>query len=295
MTIAISLKVGDGVVLGADSASSIVSDRGVENVYFNGEKIFNLRKGLPIGAATYGLGGIALRSITSLARDLRERFTSSDHEWHLNVATYSMEEVAQHLRTFFYEEHYVPTVHDTIVRLQEERARLAKDNDEPEPAALIYPGMGFIIAGFSANRPKPEVWEVQIDAAGNCGAPELIWNEESAGVVTYRGQPAALDRLLYGYTGWTLAKMIDLGVSEREAVDFLVDFAPLAHAAMPIQDAIDLVDFLANTTCGFMRFMPGHPTVAGPIDLAAITKHEQFKWVRRKHYYPIDRNPPLHS
>jgi hypothetical protein len=295
MTIAISLKVGDGVVLGADSASSIVSDRGVENVYFNGEKIFNLRKGLPIGAATYGLGGIALRSITSLARDLRERFTNVDHEWHLNAATYTMEEVALRLRTFFYEEHYVPAVRDMIAQLQEERARLAKDNGEPEPDAPIYPGMGFIIAGFSANRPKPEVWEVQIDTAGNCRVPGLVWNEESAGVVTYRGQPEALNRLLFGYADKTVRKMIDLGVPEQEAVDFLVDFARLAHPAMPIQDAIDLVDFLANTTCGYMRFMPGHPTVAGPIDLAAITKHEQFKWVRRKHYYPIDRNPPLHS
>lgn len=63
MTIAICLKVGDGVVLGADSASTLMSGGGVLNVYFNAEKVINLRKGFPIGALTYGLGGLSGRSI----------------------------------------------------------------------------------------------------------------------------------------------------------------------------------------------------------------------------------------
>ncbi|HET8623393.1 MAG TPA: hypothetical protein VFM14_07510 [Gemmatimonadales bacterium] len=39
MTIAIMLKVGDGLVLGADSASTMVAEQGeVYNVYFNASR-----------------------------------------------------------------------------------------------------------------------------------------------------------------------------------------------------------------------------------------------------------------
>src|SRR4051812_22457270 len=63
MTIAIALKVGDGVVLGADSASALVTMNGyAENVYFSGEKVLNLVPGLPVGLLTYGLGGLENRS-----------------------------------------------------------------------------------------------------------------------------------------------------------------------------------------------------------------------------------------
>lgn len=107
MTIAIALKVGDGVVLGADSASSLMTTGGIANVYFNAEKVCNLRKGLPIGMITYGLGGLAGRSITSLSKDLRSRFTDPAHAWHLDPGTYTMQLVAERVRQFFYDELYV--------------------------------------------------------------------------------------------------------------------------------------------------------------------------------------------
>lgn len=56
--------------------------------------------------------------------------------------------------------------------------------------------------------------------------------------------------------------------------------------------AILLVDYLVEETCGFVRFAPGPATVAKSIDTAAITKHEGFRWVHRKHYYPKELNLP---
>ncbi len=75
-----------------------------------------------------------------------------------------------------------------------------------------------------------------------------------------------------------------LGVLRQQAT------APLIQPAMPIQDAIDLARFLVDTSITFARFMPGAPTVGGPVELAAITKHEGFKWVSRKHYWNIEYN-----
>lgn len=62
---------------------------------------------------------------------------------------------------------------------------------------------------------------------------------------------------------------------------------------MPIQDAIDLAEFLVHAAIMYSRFSPGAQIVGGPIEIAAITKHEGFKWIRRKHYYDqrLNREP----
>jgi hypothetical protein len=59
-----------------------------------------------------------------------------------------------------------------------------------------------------------------------------------------------------------------------------------------------------------VRFLPGADTVGGDTDIAVVTKHEGFKWVRRKHFfnatlnpaevsygarYPIEKGKPGHS
>ena len=62
---------------------------------------------------------------------------------------------------------------------------------------------------------------------------------------------------------------------------------------MPIQDAIDLVEYLSDVTARYFRFAPGEPVVAHPIDIATITRYEGFKWVKRKHYFTPELNPPL--
>lgn len=61
--------------------------------------------------------------------------------------------------------------------------------------------------------------------------------------------------------------------------------------AMPIQDVIDLAEFLASTSAQFSRFVSGPKSVGGPIEIAAITKHERFRWIRRKYYYSRKINP----
>ncbi|MFL5540780.1 MAG: hypothetical protein ACJ8J0_17440, partial [Longimicrobiaceae bacterium] len=53
----------------------------------------------------------------------------------------------------------------------------------------------------------------------------------------------------------------------------------------PIQDAIDLVRYLAEVVAGYVRFAPGALTVAPPIDVAVITVHDGFQWVARKQWF----------
>ncbi len=68
MTIAVTIKVRDGIVLAADSATTLVGASGaVSNIYNHAHKIANLKKGSPIGFMTWGLGSMGPSSIVSLA------------------------------------------------------------------------------------------------------------------------------------------------------------------------------------------------------------------------------------
>src|ERR1039458_7916479 len=94
MSIAVLIGVHDGVVLAADSASTlsfpvppgVVLPPGqqgvVGNVYDNANKIFNLVKGQPIGCITFGSGNIGNASIGTLIKDLRKKLTDTRSEEH---------------------------------------------------------------------------------------------------------------------------------------------------------------------------------------------------------------------
>jgi hypothetical protein len=66
---------------------------------------------------------------------------------------------------------------------------------------------------------------------------------------------------------------------------------PLITEGMPLQDAIELAEFLVDTTIKYQRFSFDEKMVGGPIEIAAISKYEGFKWIKRKHYYSQELNP----
>ncbi|NUO62127.1 MAG: hypothetical protein HOQ30_09330 [Gemmatimonadaceae bacterium] len=280
MTIAIALKVGDGIVLGADSASTLAGPGGVMNVYFNAEKVFNLVKGWPIGAVTYGLGGLDGRSIASLAKDLRKEMQPAGNAA-LDKASYTIEEVAGRVRKFFYEERY-------------QRQMPLRFRDATGTEHAQFPPMGFLIAGFSAGQAHPEVWQVEISEDGSCPPPQQLLDRSTSGAV-WRGQPEALNRVMRGWSSQVHHGLVNSGISAGDVERFLgaLPVEPLIAPAMPLHDAIDLVHYMVDLTVGFVRFIPGPPSVHGPTDSAAITLHEGFRWVRRKHCYSAELNPPV--
>jgi hypothetical protein len=283
MTIAVSLKVNDGLVLAADSASTIMGVNGIENVYNNANKVFNLRKGLPIGLITWGLGGLGGLSISTLAKDLRLRLMGADPdyaEWHLDPANYTIEEVAGRVREFFYEEHYEP------VASAYQKQKKKKDRD--------FTPLGLIVAGYSAGSTHGEEHLFQFTAQG-CDGPTLLNEPEVPGIFA-GGQPEIVYRVMDGFSPALGNVLVDFGLDPKDVPDALAHIAgemgsPLINPAMPFQDAIELAEWLVGLAIGYSRFMPGAPTVGGPIETAAISKHEGFKWVRHKHYFDARLNP----
>jgi hypothetical protein len=268
MTIIVSVKINDGIIMAADSALTFANGQ----IYHHANKIVNLRKGLPIGVMSTGDGGIGNASMETLFKDLRKRFTGGDPEfqdWELDPNNYTLQAVADLLRTFLFEEKVqgggIPT--NSVIR----------------------------ICGYSAKRPLAETWEVQL-AGDQCAEPSLIQGEDVFGL-RWNGEMEAMDRLLFGLGSGFINAAVELGHEEalaRQAHSQLLPklMVQLSLNAMPIQDAIDLARFMVETTIGFLKFSLGRAkTVGGTVEIAAITKHEGFKWVQRKHFFSAALNP----
>lgn len=232
--------------------------------------------------AVYGLGGMGGRSITSLAKDLRARFGGVDAAWAIDREAYTMQWVAERVREFFFVNYY-------------QREYPKKGKDPNGNAVDKWDQMGFFVAGFAAKADHPEIWAVEVDSSGMCPSPTLVFGQATSGTAVWAGAPEALNRLFRGWSSQVYSGLAGSGIPGPEVEKFLTSLPmePLIQSAMPLQDAIDLVRYMVDVTVGFVKFIPGPPTVAEPTDVASITKHEGFRWVRRKHYYSTELNPPL--
>ena len=268
MTVIVSVKINDGVVLAADSAGSMGSGQ----VYAHANKIANLCVGLPVGAMSSGSGGIGNESVETLLKDLRRRFAGLDParaDWRLDPEAYTMAEVAGRLRQFLFEEKAAACPDETSIQLR--------------------------VCGYSAGRPLAEVWEVNLTRDA-CPPPRRVMDEGGFGVL-WDGQYEALNRLILGLGYDIGAALVRHGIPPQDAPGLQAKlvgdlYATLAVPAMPIQDAIDLARFLVETTIGFVRFAVFLPKSAGrAVQVAAITKRGGFRWVQRKGFYPIGAGP----
>jgi hypothetical protein len=277
MTIVVTVKVTDGIVLAADSAATffipLPGGGTVTKIYNHANKIFNLRKVWSIGAMAYGAGAIGASSVETLSKDLRNRFSDPNNkDYYLNKDTYTIEEVAIKARRFLFEECYLRAFANP-------------------PAGF---GMGYRVCGYSANASLSEAWEFIISGP-NCDAPYKVQGVDEFGL-RWAGENEALDRLHFGTTVGLKQWLVDKGFVQPNGADaafsdFVSHFGTsFAIPAMPIQDAIDVARFAVETGARYAKYGPRHETIGGPIDIAAITKHEGFKWVERKHYYTAELN-----
>jgi hypothetical protein len=281
MSIGILISVHDGIVLAADSASTLTlmqsgplpnqQNAVALNVYNNANKIANLFKGKSIGCVAYGAGSIGNASISTLLKDFRYSLTNGQ-EPTFSFENYTMGGVAELLTEF-----------------------LSRQVDRLAPT-VPKPTLGILLGGYSVGKSLGEGWTVQIEN-GVPKAPQLLRKEQEVGI-TWGGEGEAISRLVLGF-GQALPQILKSVVTPQpqDALHRLMEMlrgnlqAPIVFAPMPIQDAIDLAEFLVHTAIMFSRFTPGPQAVGGPIEIAAITKHEGFKWIRRKHYFSAEFNP----
>jgi hypothetical protein len=151
-----------------------------------------------------------------------------------------------------------------------------------------------IVGGYSAQSSKGAEWyDLTITDTARDGPTEV--GPAGKAEAKALGQVEAFSRLTRGISRALPQALAHLGVAQPDFSAYEEAIAaqstgPDLFPGMPVGDVIDLARFLVDATINFGRFTPGYATVGGPIELAAITKHEGFKWVQRKHYYPASLN-----
>lgn len=276
MTICVAVKVQDCIVFAADSTSSLqmVGADGkpiTVNTYDHANKLFNLRKGLPIAAMTAGIGNFGASSISTVSKDFRVLLSTEGSPYYIDPTNYTMKQVAELARRYFFEERFAAL--------------------NPAPAGNFQ----YWIGGYSSGEDLGEIWRFQIDN-GVCTDPICEADTTVTSGISWGGAPEAINRLVLGYGQRLGEALVGGGMPAADVPKAIAEIGRytqvgLANPAMPTSDAIDLARFLAETTKQFVRFLPGSNSVGGNIDIATITKHENFKWVARKHFYSPTLNP----
>jgi len=237
MTIAISIKVNDGIVLAADSASTLIGADtegrpSVINVYENANKVANLHKALPIGIITWGAGNIGKASISTLIKDFRKRIMGNDSnhlEWGIIPTNYRLEDITLRFKEFIYDELYQTVFTDPMNK----------------------PLLGFTIAGYSSGCDMAEEWRIMISPEG-CSGPTEIRPSDTCGL-SWNGEPEAISRLHLGFSQFLPNILHDCGLDDAKIEEIINKcrnslLANMVFDSMPIRDAIDLGDFLVDLT-----------------------------------------------
>ncbi len=260
MTIALCVRVGDGVVLASDSATSLkvaggAGPAGIGQIYHGARKLIRPCSSVPVGFVTYGQGTIEDQSIASLAVGLRQRLEGGG-DWEIDPQAYTVIEVAERIRDFY-----------------SDRVATAVNKGQAPHTEI-----GFLVSGYAAQAEQPEVREIRIATNGDAALDSVDPNEGAS--LSYRGFTDPLDRLIKG-----VSKAANLVVGAQGAVGQLAlqhSKLTLVSAEMPLSEAVDLAKWLAEVARGAMHFGPGAEIIGGEIDIARIDRDEGFVWVQQQ-------------
>jgi hypothetical protein len=255
MSIAVSVKVQDGVVLATDSC---VLHKG--QLYFNAEKTVAPFRGFPIGVMVSGDGAIGLTSVVNHLREFGQQLNLRHSAARIDKAAYTLEEFVRAIGAHL------------------------SDACAHESANTLT---SLTVSGYSSQSALPETWRILIDGRERV-EHEPIWLPHEYGV-TWDGERECLDRLLCGTSGQLRSVAQESGMSGEVASRFVARVSEACESAlvspgMPLKDAIDLARFLVETTIAFVGFcLDRQPKlVGGSVDIATITRHDGFRWVQRK-------------
>jgi len=283
VTIAVSVKVGEGLVMAADSTSSYMEEGVLVQSYHHARKLLQL-KDYPIGILTYGLGDISGRNLESLLAEFERQVPP-----HGDDRAYTVRGVAEMVHEFIGTKYDAVFPPPAVLPLAPDENAAQPDPAAEPPVAVIpdkRPGLGVVVGGYSRAEFFPDEFEFRLPAQ----RPTEIWPDPEDGKQQYGvrwwGQTAPIERLYLGCDTEAIQWFVENGVSEADAVQYYVQLRhrlawPIIYEGMPIQDAIDLAVYLVNVTIGHSRFAVGPPVCGGHIDVATVTSRG-FRWIKRK-------------
>ena len=269
VSIAIVVKVSEGLVLAADSAATITGrigeQAGVLKTYYNAKKLFQVGD-FPIGVLTWGQAFIGLRTIESLVREWEHQ-----HNWQSQEALMDAPAEGYAVRTC------AESLHQFLVSVYAEEY---KDRSKEESEKK---GLGVVVAGYSKSAFFPEIWRfvLPFDDKVHNQRPDIDGKPQFG--ASWFGATDAIIRLHWGRDERAIGIISEKFSLPEDAVREAL--APLEYAipfaVMPLQDAIEYARYLVNVVIGRFRFVVGSELCGGQVDIAAITQ-EMFSWITLK-------------
>lgn len=249
MTLVVSVRVPDGVVVGADSLATLkVSGQGRAKTTatcpncgheHDIEAVFDLPPGMgtlstlpyslklvpmfgQVAVATSGSGMIGGRTVFSLLVEFQEDYEFKD-----------LQALADDLGGWLLK-------------------RLADSMDVTQ-IGKDQRALGFQASGYDKGEPKTHIVSIGRE----------VKREDLEGFgVTVSGETAVIKQL------WQLRELHPQMGS--------------AYQTWSVLDAAEYIRFAINTTASFQRFLTMVPTVGGDVDVALVTRDGNFRWIDKK-------------
>jgi hypothetical protein len=282
MTIAACYLSSEGVVLGADSTTTVFGHNGAH--YFDhAQKVFEIGEGQSLGVITWGLGGLGVSSY----RQLLARFGD---DLKANPAA-SVSQAAIRWTTLFYAEYVASPFLIEYARLKAlqpfDAALVGAPGHRTEDEEKLYGewtvGMvaGFCFGGCLRQDRQPEATWVVFDP--NSVAPPVPV-DFVAPDFGFWGAPLIVKRLIWGCDDNLQTAILGSPhwTGTQAQLETLVNQTFLAHGPLPMREAVDFVHFGIFSTIKALKFSNFSQICGGPIEIAVITADRPFRWVRHK-------------
>lgn len=278
MTICVSVKVAEGLVMAADSMTmlqGIMQDKrtgqsstGVLQTFAHANKVSSFLD-YPVGIMSWGAASISDRSIQSLIMEVEYNFPTLEAK---------KSEVGHHGKLYS-----VLGIGNEVLKFIMERY-----DDENKRLAAAAPKLGLFIGGYSDGEFFSDIYKCELPVDRDWVPLRAKHNNSPHDFGSnWFGITEPLIRLVNGYSVNGASKLAtDFGVDPKAVEAWTKSGAnsmPLIFNGMPLQDAVDFAKYLVDVVIGWSRFSLGPPQCGGLIDIAVI-RPRSFQWAQRKEW-----------
>jgi 20S proteasome alpha/beta subunit len=257
MSLGIAYKGPKGIVLAADSRVTVMGTQPdgtkIPSTFDNATKLLQIRGQDFVGVVTYGQGALGAsqpRTAHSYIPELEQVLTDRGR--------ISVEAVAGEVSEFFkakWDAAAMPTGADSMI---------------------------FLVGGYDEGDTYGRVFQFDIPKA----IKPVEQSVHDFGL-SFGGQAELVARLLVGFDPSlieTARKALTLSANQVGTLQASLKALQLSipMQLLPLQDAVDLVIFLIQTTASLQKWTLGVRGVGGPIDVATITRTDGFSALQRK-------------